>query len=60
MLWLERLSEKCSDDFGFFDQTFTEKVNMTVGRKIAKTIGYKQVEKNNRPMFKGLRTEPGR
>jgi hypothetical protein len=37
------------------NQTFTEKVNMSVGKSIAKTIGYRQVEKNIRPIFENLR-----
>lgn len=38
------------------NQAFTEKVNRTVGKSIAKAIGYKQVEKNIRPIFEDLRT----
>ena len=38
------------------NQAFTEKVNMTIGKSIAKKIGYRQVEKNIRPMFENLRT----
>jgi len=39
------------------NQAFTEKVNMTIGRTIAKKIGYRQVEKNIRPMFEALQTQ---
>ena len=39
------------------NQTFTEKVNMAIGKTIAKTIGYREVEKNIRPMFENLRNE---
>lgn len=39
-----------------FNQAFTEKVNLKIGKLIAKAIGYKQVEKNIRPMFENLRT----
>ena len=38
------------------NQAFTEKVNMTIGNRIAKTIGYREVEKNIRPIFENLRT----
>lgn len=41
-------------------QTFTEKVNMPVGRRIAKKFGYDEVEKNIKPMFEALRKELGR
>jgi hypothetical protein len=37
------------------NQTFTEKVNMSIGKTIAKTIGYREVEKNIRPIFENLR-----
>lgn len=36
------------------NQAFTEKVNMKYGKTIAKSIGYKQVDKNIRPMFENL------
>ena len=36
------------------NQTFTEKVNMSIGKTIAKTIGYREVEKNIRPIFENL------
>lgn len=36
------------------NQAFTEKVNRTIGKKIAKAIGYGQVEKNIRPIFEAL------
>ena len=36
------------------NQVFTEKVNMTIGKSIAKAIGYYEVEKNIRPMFVNL------
>ena len=39
------------------NQTFTEKVNMSIGKTIAKTIGYREVEKNIRPIFENLRNE---
>jgi hypothetical protein len=39
------------------NQTFTEKVNMNIGKMIAKTIGYREVEKNIRPIFENLRNE---
>ena len=42
------------------NQAFTEKVNMTIGRTIAKKIGYRQVEKNIRPMFEALQTQMDR
>ena len=38
------------------NQTFTEKVNMTIGKTIAKAIGHREVEKNIRPIFENLRT----
>lgn len=38
------------------NQTFTEKVNMTIGKTIAKAIGLREVEKNIRPIFENLRT----
>lgn len=38
------------------NQAFTEKVNMTIGKSIAKAIGHKEVEKNIRPIFENLRT----
>lgn len=37
------------------NQAFTEKVNMAIGKSIAKAIGYRAVEKNIRPMFENLR-----
>jgi hypothetical protein len=37
------------------NQAFTEKVNVKVGGRIAKAIGYKQVEKNILPIFENLR-----
>lgn len=43
-----------------FNQTFTEKVNMKIGKTIAKAIGYKQVEKHIRPLFENLQTALGR
>ena len=36
------------------NQAFTEKVNMTIGKSIAKAIGYREVEKNIRPIFVNL------
>jgi len=38
------------------NQTFTEKVNMAIGKSIAKAIGYREVEKNIRPMFENLKS----
>jgi hypothetical protein len=37
------------------NQTFTEKVNMKIGKAVAKTIGYREVVKNIRPIFDNLR-----
>ena len=37
------------------NQAFTEKVNINIGKSIAKKIGYHQVEKNIRPIFENLR-----
>ena len=37
------------------NQAFTEKVNVKYGAKIAKAIGYKQVEKNILPIFENLK-----
>ena len=37
------------------NQAFTEMVNPAIGKKIAKAVGYKQVEKNIRPIFDALR-----
>ena len=42
------------------NQTFTEKVNMSIGSSIAKRVGYNQVEKNILPIFENLRAELGR
>jgi hypothetical protein len=39
-----------------FNQVFTEKVNITVGKRIAKKVGQSIVEKKVRPMFENLRT----
>jgi hypothetical protein len=39
-----------------FNQVFTEKVNLTVGKRIAKKVGQSIVEKKVRPMFENLRT----
>ena len=36
------------------NQTFTEKVDVSIGRSIAKHIGHKQVEKNILPIFENL------
>ena len=36
------------------NQAFTEKVDMTIGKSIARAIGYREVEKNIRPMFENL------
>ena len=41
------------------NQAFTEKVNMAIGRSIAKQVGYMQVEKNIRPIFENLRAAIG-
>ena len=38
------------------NQAFTEKIDVPVGKSIAKKIGYHEVEKNIRPMFENLRT----
>lgn len=37
------------------NQAFTEKVNVTLGKTIAKAIGRREVEKKIRPMFENLR-----
>ena len=42
------------------NQTFTEKVNMSIGRSIAKQVGYSQVKKNILPIFENLRSAIGR
>jgi hypothetical protein len=39
-----------------FNQVFTEKVNLTVGKRIAMKVGQSIVEKKVRPMFENLRT----
>lgn len=38
-----------------FNQTFTDKVDVAIGKSIVKTIGRMEVEKNSRPIFEGLR-----
>ncbi len=38
------------------NQVFTEKVNITIGKRIAKKVGRTIVEKKIRPMFENLRT----
>ena len=42
------------------NQTFTEKVNMSIGRGFAKRVGYGQVKKNILPIFENLRSAIGR
>ena len=39
------------------NQAFTGKIDVPVGKSIAKKIGYHEVEKNIRPMFENLRAE---
>ena len=39
-----------------FNQVFTEKVNVTVGKRIAKKVGLSIVEKKVRPIFENLRS----
>jgi len=38
------------------NQAFTEKVNITIGKRVAKKVGRIIVERKIRPMFENLRT----